>query len=123
MKKLAFAFMMLISTVWAQTLTTNNASLRFTATVGATTLPTAQTVSVQSAPPGGGFTVAVTGAAPHYAGWLLVSAASGRAPQTVSVQVNPTGLAAGSYAGTITFTGTAGSPLPVATVQGAKPLA
>jgi uncharacterized protein (TIGR03437 family) len=116
MKKLAFAFLMLISTVWAQTLTTNSSALRFTATVGASTLPAAQTVSVQSAPPGGGFTVAVTGAAPHFAGWLLVSASSGRAPQTVSVQVNPTGLAAGSYVGTITFTGTTGSPLPTAVV-------
>jgi len=58
----------------------------------------------------------VTGAAPHYAGWLLVSASSGRAPQTLSVQVNPTGLAAGSYSGTITLTGTTGSPAPTAMV-------
>lgn len=116
MKKLAFAYLMLLSTVWAQTLTTNNPALRFTATVGATTLPTAQTLSVQSAPAGGGFTVAITGSAPHFAGWLLVSASSGRAPQTLSVQVNPTGLAAGSYVGTITLTGTAGASPPTATV-------
>ncbi len=116
MKKITFAFLMLISAVWAQTLTTNNSALRFTATVGATTLPTAQTLSVQSAPAGGSFTVAITGAAPHFAGWLLVSASSGRAPQTLSVQVNPTGLAAGSYVGSITLTGTAGSPPPTATV-------
>jgi len=116
MKKLVFAFLMLISAVWAQTLTTNNATLRFTATVGATTLPAPQSVSVQSSPPGGGFTVAVTGPAPHFAGWLLVSASSGRAPQTLSVQVNPTGLAAGSFSGTITLTGTTGAPLPTAAV-------
>jgi hypothetical protein len=116
MPKLAFAFLMLISTVWAQTLTTNASSLRFTATVGAATLPAPQSVSVQSAPPGGGFTVTVGGAAPHFAGWLLVSASNGRAPQTLSIQVNPTGLAAGSYVGTITLTGTTGAPAPVATV-------
>ncbi|MBM3760795.1 MAG: hypothetical protein FJW36_11170 [Acidobacteria bacterium] len=116
MPKLVFAFLALIPAVWAQTLTTNAATLRFTATVGASALPAPQTVSVQSAPPGQGFTVAVTGAAPHFAGWLLVSASSGRAPQTLSVQVNPTGLAAGSYTGTITLTATAGLSPPVATV-------
>jgi len=70
MPKLVFAFLALIPAVWAQTLTTNAATLRFTATVGASALPAPQTVSVQSAPPGQGFTVAVTGAAPHFAGWL-----------------------------------------------------
>lgn len=116
MTKLVFASLMLTSTVWAQTLTTNASTLRFTATIGASSLPAPQSVSVQSAPPGGSFSVAVTGPAPHFAGWLLVSAASGRAPQTLSVQVNPTGLAAGSYTGTITLTGAAGSPPPVATI-------
>jgi trimeric autotransporter adhesin len=116
MPKLVFAFLTLSLSLWSQTLTTNAATLRFTATVGSTTLPTAQSVSVQSAPPGGGFTVAVTGPAPHFAGWLLVSASSGRAPQTLSVQVNPTGLAAGSYTGTITLTGTTGQPPPTTSI-------
>lgn len=102
--------------VFAQTLTTNAATLRFQATVGAAALPQPQNVNVQSAPPGLGFTVAVTGSAPHFAGWLLVSAQGGRAPQTLSVQVNPTGLAAGTYTGTITLTGTSGNPAPTATV-------
>lgn len=101
----------------AQTLTTNNANMRFTATVGSTTLPQAQSVSVQSAPPGQSFTVNISGPAPHFAGWLLVSASSGRAPQTLSVQVNPTGLAAGTYTGTITLTATTGTPPPSTTVN------
>lgn len=117
MQKLVLAFLTILSVAGAQTLTTNSSNLRFTATVGATTLPAAQTVSIQSAPAGQSFTVAVSGPAPHYAGWLLVSATSGRAPQTLSVQVNPTGLAAGSYTGTLTLTGVAGSPPPTATVN------
>ncbi len=98
----------------AQTLTINNVNLRFTATVGSTALPQPQSIGVQSAPPGQSFTIAIAGPAPHFAGWLLVSASSGRAPQTLSVQVNPTGLAAGTYTGTITFTSTTGSPPPSA---------
>lgn len=101
---------------YSQTLSTNASTLRFQATVGSTTLPQAQNVNVQSAPAGASFTVAISGPAPHFAGWLLVSAQSGRAPQTVSVQVNPTGLAAGTYTGTITITGTTGTPPPTTAV-------
>ncbi|WP_238325927.1 putative Ig domain-containing protein [Bryobacter aggregatus] len=61
--------------------------------------------------------VSVSGPAPAYAGWLLVSLSSGRTPQTLSVQVNPTGLGAGSYSGTILLTGTSGSPAPTASVS------
>ncbi len=39
------------------------------------------------------------------ASWLIVSPASGTTPATLSVTVNPTGLAAGSYSGTLTITG------------------
>ncbi len=38
------------------------------------------------------------------ASWLVLSARSGSTPQTISISANPTGLAAGTYTGTITFT-------------------
>ncbi|MFO0282715.1 MAG: hypothetical protein ACK532_12450, partial [Acidobacteriota bacterium] len=57
---------------YSQTLSTNASTLRFQATVGSTTLPQAQNVNVQSAPAGASFTVAISGPAPHFAGWLLV---------------------------------------------------
>ncbi len=116
MPKSSLLLLMITTALGAQTLTVNNATLRFSATVGATTLPAAQTVSVQTAPPAGGFSLVITGPAPHFGGWLLISANSGRAPQTISVQVNPTGLAAGTYTATITITGATGLPPPTATV-------
>src|SRR5258707_18111 len=90
----------------AQTITTSVATLTFQYQIGAATLPAAQTVQVVSAPVGAAFTVTVTGA-PFNAAWLLVSASSGKAPAPLKVQVNPTGLAAGSYKGTITIAGVA----------------
>lgn len=103
--------------LWGQTISVNNASLRFTTTVGAATLPAAQTVSIQSAPTGQAFTVSVSGPSPHQGAWLLLSALSGRAPLTISAQPNPTGLPAGVYTATITITGTTGTPAPTATVN------
>ena len=79
--------------------------------IGATALPAAQTVQVSSVPVGSGFSVAVTGA-PFNGIWLLVSASSGVAPVSLKVQVNPTGLDAGSYSGTITITPTVGAAPP-----------
>lgn len=117
MRNFAIVFLMLLCHLRAQTLSVNNTTLKFTATVGATTLPAAQTLNVQSLPTGLGFTVAVNGPGPYYGAWLLVSLAGGKAPQTVSVQVNPTGLAAGAYTGTITLTGASGSPTPTALVN------
>ncbi len=46
---------------------------------------------------------------------MLVSATGGRAPSTLSVQPNPTGLPAGVYTATITLTGTSGATPPTAT--------
>ncbi len=100
----------------APVLSVNNAAVTFSYTIGVAKLPAAQSIAVKSTPAGVTFTVATTGPSPHQGAWLLVSASSGRAPQTLSTQVNPTGLPAGSYAATITLTGTTGSPLPTATV-------
>ncbi len=104
------------STLLGQTLSVNNAALRFTTTVGAATLPPAQSVSVQSAPTGLGFTVGITGPSPFLGAWLLVSANSGRTPLTLSLQANPTGLPAGTYTAVVTLTATTGTPAPTATI-------
>lgn len=100
----------------ADTLSVGNANVAFSYTIGAAKLPTAQAIAVRSTPAGVTFTVAITGPAPHRGAWLLLSASSGRAPQTISAQVNPTGLPAGTYTATVTITGTTGSPAPTATV-------
>ncbi len=67
--------------------------------------PGIQTVEVKSTGVPANFTTQVstsTGGA-----WLLISPANGTTPATVSVSVNPGGLAAGAYQGSVTFTPTA----------------
>ena len=76
--------------------------------IGATNLPVAQTLQVQTTPTGTNFTLAISGA-PFNAAWLLVSASAGVSPASLKVQVNPTGLPAGSYGGTITLSATIAS--------------
>ena len=99
----------------ANGITANPAALTFSYQIGSAALPTAQTVQVQSSPAGLNFSVAVTGA-PFNAAWLLVSASTGKAPASLKVSVNPTGLAAGSYAGTITLSATVGTQTVTQTV-------
>jgi uncharacterized protein (TIGR03437 family) len=71
--------------------------------IGATALPAAQTMQVQTTPKALNFTLAISGA-PFNAAWLLVSATAGVSPGSIKIEVNPTGLAAGTYAGVITAT-------------------
>ncbi len=107
-----------ISSAKAQTVSTITAApavLTFQYQLGATTLPAVQTLQVTSVPAAAVFTVAVTGA-PFNAAWLLLSASSGTAPAPLKVQVNPTGLSAGMYAGTITLAEIAGAPAPSTTI-------
>ena len=73
----------------APVLSVNNAAVTFSYTIGTAKLPAAQSIAVKSTPAGVAFTVATTGPAPHQGAWLLVSASAGRAPQTLSMQVNP----------------------------------
>jgi uncharacterized protein (TIGR03437 family) len=95
----------------AASITATPAAVVFAYQVGAANLPVTQTLQVQTTPSATNFTIAISGA-PFNAAWLLVSAASGVSPASLKVQVNPTGLPAGSYAGTITFAATiAGSPV------------
>jgi trimeric autotransporter adhesin len=96
-------------------ITASPSALTFSYQIGSAALPAAQTMQVQSSPAGLNFTVAVAGA-PFNAAWLLVSASTGKAPASLKVEVNPTGLAAGSYAGVITMTAMVGSQAVLQTV-------
>lgn len=99
----------------APTLTPTPTSLAFTYQIGAGSLPTAQNLQIAGVPTGLGFVITVSGA-PANGAWMLPSVLSGRTNAALKIQVNPTGLAAGSYSGTITITATSGSPPPQATV-------
>jgi len=72
-------------------------SLSFAYQTGAAT-PPAQTLSVSSSGAAVTFTAAVVGAT-----WLSVAPASGTTPGSVSVSINPTGLAAGTYSGSVSI--------------------
>ncbi len=73
-------------------------------------VPAAQNVTIANA---GGGTLAWTASASNY--WLAASAASGAAPSTLAISVNPVNLAAGTYTGTVQIAaaGATGSPAPV----------
>jgi uncharacterized protein (TIGR03437 family) len=98
------------SFAWASSsgITLSPSAMTISYQIGAATLPASQTLSVQTAPPGLNFTVAISGA-PFNAAWLLVSANAGTSPATLKVEANPTGLPAGNYTGTLTFTAVSGS--------------
>jgi uncharacterized protein (TIGR03437 family) len=89
-------------------LTVGPSALNFTYQIGAANLPAAQTLTITPTPKTLPFTVAISGS-PFNAAWLLVSADSGTGAASLKVEVNPTGLAAGNYAGTITVTAVNGT--------------
>jgi YVTN family beta-propeller protein len=76
--------------------------------------PSAQTFSVSSSTGEVSFTAAVS--TTSGGSWLSVSPTSGTTPATLSVSVNPTGLAAGTYNGSVSIasTGAGNSPQTVA---------
>jgi uncharacterized protein (TIGR03437 family) len=83
--------------------------------------PAAQNVSITNT---GAGTLSWTASSSVY--WVTLSAASGGAPATLSVSVNPANLAAGSYTGNVQITaaGAAGSPASIAVtlvVAGTQP--
>jgi uncharacterized protein (TIGR03437 family) len=80
------------------------ASLSFKQTVGTTT-PSSQTVQLTSSAPRNYIASATTN-------WLSVSPAIGITPATLTITANATGLAVGSYMGSITVNG-AGAPLSI----------
>jgi uncharacterized protein (TIGR03437 family) len=93
-------------------------TLSFTSVNGST--PATQTFQITNTSGG-----TLNWTATSSATWLTISAASGTAPSTVTVSIDPAGLAANTYNGTIQITssGTTGSPVTVAvalTVQGTQ---
>jgi hypothetical protein len=90
-------------------LTATPTTLSFNYQIGAAT-PAAQPISISSSGAALSFTTTASGGT-----WLSATPASGTTPGTVSVAVNPTGLAAGTYNGTVTITsaGATGSPKTV----------
>ncbi|MBL8216315.1 MAG: hypothetical protein JNK87_36690 [Bryobacterales bacterium] len=71
------------------------ANLSFSFTIGTTTLPAAQTLAIKRSGSGTAldFTASVNPPAP----WLIVTPTTGKTGTSISVRVNPTSLAAGSY--------------------------
>jgi uncharacterized protein (TIGR03437 family) len=91
----------------ASQLSVGPAALAFTSVAGA------------AAPPSKPLSVSTIGAALSFtaatnAAWLSASPASGTTPATVTVSVNPAGLAAGVYSGQINLTAPGASPQTVA---------
>ena len=82
-------------------------SLSFTATAGGAN-PANQTLTISNT--GGG---SLTWTASDNATWLSVSPASGTAPSSATVSVNSSGLAAGTYNGSITISATGATNSPV----------
>lgn len=94
----------------APVLTASVPALAFTyQTTGAT--PAAQQITVSST--GGASSIAATPSTSSGGDWLTVSPSSAASPAGFSVTVNPTGLAVGSYNGTITFASTGAAALSV----------
>ena len=93
-------------------LTASPSSLAFTAQAGGSS-PAAQTISVASS--GTAVNVSATAATSSGGNWLSVTPASAATPSTFHVAVNLASLAAGTYSGTVTFSGAASnSPQSVA---------
>ncbi|HVT95096.1 MAG TPA: IPT/TIG domain-containing protein [Bryobacteraceae bacterium] len=80
-------------------LTAQPSTLTFSSGVG-TTAPPAQTVAIGSKGAQTAFNVSVSTS--NGKGWLSATPASATTPSNLSVAVNPSGLALGTYAGTIT---------------------
>src|SRR5262249_36611641 len=82
------------------TLTATPSSVSFTYQIGAA-LPGAQAVAVKYGSQTPGFTTSVTGANSL---WLTAGPDSGKLPGNLSLRVNPTSLAVGTYSAAVTVT-------------------
>ncbi|MFN0100660.1 MAG: BACON domain-containing protein [Bryobacteraceae bacterium] len=92
-----------------QTLTVSPTTLTFSHQLGAAA-PATQTVSLSSSGTALNFTTAATTASGG--AWLTATPASGTTGATVTIGVNPAGLAAGTYTGTVTITAPGASNSP-----------
>jgi uncharacterized protein (TIGR03437 family) len=110
-----------LNVVAPTTLTVTPATLPFTYSLGAAA-PPSQTVQVQSS---GAASFTVVTSTNNTGSWLQVSPTSGTTPATLTVSVNPQGLAVGTYNGTVSVNSTNSIAAAVVqvtlTVQAAKP--
>jgi uncharacterized protein (TIGR03437 family) len=105
--KLLLACGALACALQAQTITTTPSTLTFVYQSGSATLPKAQSIAVKPSTGKPTFTTAT----PPADFWVTVNMDSGTLPASISVEVNPTSLAVGSYASSVTITA-AGAPSP-----------
>lgn len=92
-----------------QTLTVSPTSLAFSHQLGAA-VPATQTVSLSSSGTPLNFTTAAT--TTNGGAWLNATPATGTTSATVTIGVNPAGLAAGTYTGAVTITAPGASNSP-----------
>ncbi len=99
-----------LNVVNAQTISSSVSQLVFTYDRGGTA-PPPQTFTINGSPGPSNFTAGTTSS-----GWLSLNAMSGTTPAQLTASANITGLAPGTYNGSITITaaGAAGSPLNIA---------
>jgi hypothetical protein len=104
----------------AVTLTANPGVFNFSYTIGVTPQPAPQTLNVGVA---SGAAAQFTASASTSAGgnWLSVSAASGTTPAQLTVTANPSGVAPGSYSGTIQLTAANANPVDIPVWLTVKP--
>lgn len=101
-----------LNVVAPQTLTAAPATLTFSFTTGTSAAPSPQSVQVTTS--GNSIPVTAVASTKDGANWLSVTPTSGNTPVTLSVSVNPQGLAAGTYTGTVTVNSPNGTPAPIA---------
>ena len=96
----------------AQTLSVSPGTLNFSYVIGAGGTVQPQTVQLTAS----GGTASFTASASGGASWLQVSPPSGSTPATLTVSVNPAGVTAGNYTGTININSTASATTPAASI-------
>lgn len=88
-----------IMTAVAFTIAASPASLQFAHTIGGA-VPTAQAIQISNSAGG-----ALGWSATSTVSWLIVTPSSGTAPSTLTIQLSPSGLIAGTYTGDPGFGG------------------
>ncbi len=96
----------------AQTLSVSPGTLNFSYVIGAGGTVQPQTVQLTAS----GGTASFTASASGGASWLQVSPPSGSTPATLTVSVNPAGVTAGNYTGTVNINSTASATTPAASI-------
>jgi len=94
-----------------QSITVTPAAVNFTYVIGSTSAPAQQTVQLATNA-GVPFTTSVSSSAT----WLTVTPTSGTGGTTLAINVNPAGLLAGNYTGTISINSTSAASNPAASV-------